>query len=477
MDINRFLKSSGTLLLQRGIGAVLGFLLPVYLANVVSASLLGTYFLYVSLQSVLGLLAVFGMGAGLITFIDRQDSDAGRYLGSGLVLMTVTTTVVLLVSYIFRVRINKYIGAPLWSILAIGVVLLAAANIFSTVLIGENRVPTNAMTSLVGQLITVPVQIFVAGLGLLPLVAAYNIQFVIVLFSTYLLKQTKIERPDREHLSELFQYGARALVSNAEEKAFRWTDLLIIGLFLPNAAIGIYGIIWTISSVAFLPTKTIGTTLLPEVSKLDGDGASDNLSRAISLAIFISIAFIIPILAGAVFVGEALLDTLFGTEYASAWFVLTVTLAGRLFHALHRVSRNGLLALNRTKITSRVGIASVICNIGLNFLLVSSLGLIGAAIATALSIALASLPFLYYLSKDATGSIIPWTGIDHVVGATAGMCIVVGSVRAVGHIDSVAWLVSVIAFGGCVYFAILLLIDSDVQQGGRYAIHRARRYL
>jgi O-antigen/teichoic acid export membrane protein len=422
------------------------------------------------LQGILALFAMFGMGAAIIKFVSGGDEPPGAYVGAGILLVGLSTIVIILITYPVRGRIASFVGHSVWPILAGGLVVMVAANLFSTVLIGEDRIPTNAMTSLVGQVVGIPVQLLVATMGFIPLIIAYNLRFLIVLVLAIILIRSSPRLPSLSTARTTFRYGSRAIISNIEERAFQWTDLFLIGAILGNASTGIYGAVWTVSSVAFMPTKAIGTTLLPDVSNMENEEKTGQLAEAISLAVFASVAFVLPILGGSILVGAELLAFLFQPTYATAATVLFVALLGRLFHAFHRVSRNGLLALNRTTVTFRVGVVSILVNIILNLVMIPWMGLIGAALATSISIAVASVPFLYYISKDAKESIFPRRGIIQSMLATGVMMAAVAIITSIENPDTVVRLAVAILTGGVVYWGLMVLINDQINEGARRTI-------
>lgn len=474
MNVRHFLQSSGALLGQRVFGAALGFLVPVYLANVVSPATLGSYFLFVSLQNVLVLFAMFGMGAAIIKFVSEGDEPAGAYLGSGVIIVGLATLIIIAGTYPFRGWIAAFIGRAVWPVLAGGLVVMVASNLFSTVLIGENRIPTNAMTSFTGQVVGIPTQLAVATMGFVPLVLAYNLRFLVVLFLALVFVETSVRVPALSTAKTVVNYGSRAIVSNVEERAFQWTDLFVIGIVLGNGPAGIYGAVWAVSNLAFMPTKAIGTTLLPEISKMEGENKTGQLAKPISLSIFGSVAFVLPILGGAILVGEQFLTILFQPAYATAAAVLVVALVGRLFHTVHRVSRNGLLALNMPEITFRVGVASIAVNVALNLLLIPRQGLIGAALATSLSIAAAAVPFFYYISKYAAEPIFPRRGIAHSVLATIVMMGFVFLITSFRTPDTALRLAVSIVSGGAVYWGLMIVLNKQLNEGFQRTVNWLR---
>jgi O-antigen/teichoic acid export membrane protein len=219
---------------------------------------------------------------------------------------------------------------------------------------------------------------------------------------------------------------------------------------------------------------------------MEGEERTGELADLIALSLFVSIAVVLPILGGSILIGEQLLGAVYTTEYASAWLVLVIALVGRLFHAVHRIGRNVLLALNQPDITFRVGIISVVANIILNFILVSQFGLLGAATATALSVLVGALPFFYYIQQATVGEIFPTRSIVESVLATGVMMVVVFGVtttgittevgRAIGVFPNVVAVAAAVGTGGVVYGLTMLAINDQTSDGTRRVFTWIREY-
>ena len=120
----------------------------------------------------------------------------------------------------------------------------------------------------------------------------------------------------------------------------------------------------------------------------DGGEVFSRLNRII--VVILPLVTLIMI-GGVVFVGKHLVSN---DAYLEGFSVTPLLGFGQAFFALYSFNTIGLLFQNRTKTIAAIVVASALTNIGLNFLLVPSLAMYGAALASFLSF------FLMYVSSS-----------------------------------------------------------------------------
>ena len=106
-------KSSMHLFLARIFGAFAGFLGTVYFSHVLGAKILGIYFLFYSVLSVLNLVGDLGLS---VTTVKRlsEGRDMAQYLGASLMLRLAAIFVIVLIIIQVRSQLDAYIGASVW---------------------------------------------------------------------------------------------------------------------------------------------------------------------------------------------------------------------------------------------------------------------------------------------------------------------------------------------------------------------------
>ena len=182
-------------------------------------------------------------------------------------------------------------------------------------------------------------------------------------------------------------------------------DRLILGLYAPKAAIGVYALAYAmVEQSLVLLFSILLATKFPELLRLfDAEGperAARALGRALETCLVVAVAVGLPL---ALFGGD-LLRLVGGEAYAGGdtafipFVVVGVLLMG--------VAQYAAIPFQQTRATGAwalsVGLA-VVVNLGLNFLLVPRAGLLGAGIATAAGYAALAASSLALASRHVPG--------------------------------------------------------------------------
>lgn len=172
----------------------------------------------------------------------------------------------------------------------------------------------------------------------------------------------------------------------------------------------------------------------------------------------------IPGLVGGVILGDRLLQ-LYGPEFTEGTAVLGLLILAVLLFSYQKQLMNGLNGLDRPDLAFRVNVVFVVLNTGLNLLLIWQFGIEGAAVATALSVAVTLVLAYYSLSRLITFE-LPVAQIARQCAAAMAMGAVVlttrGFVESFGIVDRNATLVvSLVGLGAGVYFLTLLTISQE----------------
>ena len=176
------------------------------------------------------------------------------------------------------------------------------------------------------------------------------------------------------------------------------TDILVLSRYEDPSQVAVYyAALKTISLVAFVHFA-VGAAAANRFSALNARGDADELQSSVRDAVKWTFW---PSLAGTfilLILGKPLLG-LFGAEFTAGYPVMFVLAAGLMIRAAVGPVELILNMLGQQKICALVLFGSVGLNLALNFALVPSLGLMGAASATALSIAAAALLMLFAVRK------------------------------------------------------------------------------
>ena len=179
------------------------------------------------------------------------------------------------------------------------------------------------------------------------------------------------------------------------------TDILVLARYLDPSEVGYYfAALKTIGLVSFVHFA-VGTAAANRFSAHNAKGEQADLEKSVREAVRWTFW---PSLAGALILlalGKPLL-WLFGPEFTAAYPVMFILAAGFLVRAAMGPAEFVLNMLGEQNRCAAVLSVSAVANLVLNFALVPLYGIHGAAVATALSVALAAIA-LYWVAKRQLG--------------------------------------------------------------------------
>ena len=199
-------------------------------------------------------------------------------------------------------------------------------------------------------------------------------------------------------LKEMFFFGFPLQVNDFLGWLFERTDTIMIGKMISLASVGIYEIGYKIPNQLRALFVAYRSVLFPHLSKLysDNDKIEADYLLKETLRIVSFIMAIATLLA--VLYGKVVLLLLFTQKYAYSGVVLPILMIGISIGLCNFIISTALIASSRQKCILLASIPEAILNIGLNFLLIPQLDIIGAALASALSRAIVNPIFIILLN-------------------------------------------------------------------------------
>lgn len=203
-------------------------------------------------------------------------------------------------------------------------------------------------------------------------------------------------------LKKLLVYGIPIGSAFFLEEVIKSADRFMLAGFHDKAQAGLYAVGYDISGNSiFMLMAALNTAAYPVIIKLlENEGRSAALEYFNKYVILL-MGVSIPAIAGLIMVGPNLIHLVIGQEYQGSVAVLLPWITTALFFM-------GLQAFyfdlsfqlgHYTLGIVKVGIVIAIVNVGLNYLLIPPMGIVGAAIATLSSFALGSIISAIYAQK------------------------------------------------------------------------------
>jgi len=380
-----------------------GLLATILLSRALGAQGYGIYSYAFAIVSLLSLPAE----SGLPILLMRETAKNVSTNNSGLVrgVWNWTTRVALVISATIIVggiaavliTAGGSLGVRDWTLLlALTLVpLLALGNLRGAALRGLNRVIPGVLPELVLRPAT-----FAAILGAMALTldqyspAAAMGAHVVAAASAFLAGAFLLWKATPDELrTSTPRYEGRSWISSALPLALitgmmtinGYADIIVLGMFDTDEAVGVYRIAVQVAGLVSMGMMAVNMVIAPQFASLHAKGDMSQLQR---LASGSARVVLIASLGGSLAflgIGRQLLDIVFGPEFVAAFVPTLILMVGGLVNSATGSTGYLLNMTGHEKDEAKVVTISATLNLVLNFILIPSLGGIGAAIATAIS--------------------------------------------------------------------------------------------
>ena len=249
----------------------------------------------------------------------------------------------------------------------------------------------------------------VAIVGTLLRIFAYNI-----LLAISIPKITPFERPNFQTLIELFKFGAKSLVNGVAYTIHNSSGTFLIGVLLTPAAVPLYSIPKSIVNYIYTFIETASNVLTPYFVELD---RSESNNEVVTTYLFYSKLLIWFLTTAATF------TVAFGHIFISLWLpgqfeeetiqlLIFVLIFGVVVERMNPLALKVSSAKNKHMFFAKVRPFAAALTFILSYFLITSLGVVGACLATAItamiftplfarhSFSLINLSFLNYWSES-----------------------------------------------------------------------------
>jgi len=176
------------------------------------------------------------------------------------------------------------------------------------------------------------------------------------------------------------------------------TDRLMLGYFLTSTDVGIYSPAVVIASLLDFVNSAFKYRFLPTVTEYFSRNDMIGLGPLYKSTSRWSFMVVFPIFLLILVFPKEILMLLYGSKYAGGSMALIVLALGIAVNDFSGTSANMLVGGGRTRLNLLCEVIAAVTNIGLNILLIPAFGIVGAAIATAMSYVtrnISSLTFCY----------------------------------------------------------------------------------
>ncbi|MDS0239874.1 MULTISPECIES: flippase [unclassified Haloferax] len=449
------------------VASLLGFVATIYFARTLGPSVLGYYALVVSLVAWIEL-----GGRSFSTAVKKRISEAtdpNQYFTAGGTTLVFVGSLGILLILVFQSQVNNYVGENV----ALFAAALLVANLLyafvSAVLEGERQVHISGILVPLRTGIRSAVQIFLVlyGFQLVGMLAGYFIAGITTGIIGLAYISSRFEMPKRHHFRSLYDYAKFSWLGTLKARTYNDVDILVLGALTSSGFVGIYSVAWGISKFMAVFDSSLRSALFPEISKAKVENNEQIAGKLVSDSLRYNGFVSIPGMFGGIVLGDQILQ-IYGPEFVQGTTVLNLLILATVIYGYQTQLTNAIDALNRPKISFNINFIFILTNVVLNILLISTVGWVGAAVATVLSASLGVVLAFRALTNLLEFG-VPVNEIVYQVGSGLLMSIVVITLQDVLVTTQIVdrptvRLVILITTGAAVYFLTLLSISRDFRE-------------
>jgi O-antigen/teichoic acid export membrane protein len=453
----RLFKNFGFLTVGRALGDAFTFLLFVGVSRAFGQEGLGHYSFGVAFTGFFVVVAESGLYPYSIKELSRHAGPLGRHYGRILSLRLILSLLVFLILLLAIPFVPFSLEAKIIiALVGLNRLLQEMVNGFAAVFVASEEM------HLAGFL-QASLGIFSALAGIIVLIVGGSLSMVMVtlvtvsflqLFVAYYMVTRKHGRPIldgdwptlRQILREILPYALSKFLAQLYSR----TDVVILGFLVGSAAAGLYNAAYRVVFIFLLVPYFAAMALFPLASRLFLSSKQE-LKALYHSSLSLTILLGVPVTVGLWLVAPQLIDLLYGEEFVESVLLLRV-LAGLTFLAtLKSIMGVFLMSCDRQAHRARSQAVSAFISVVGNLLLITFVGIKGAAFATLLAEIVLVVQFAIYLRPvlgwPQIGSRLVMSGVAAASFFLLFTLLVSAPLLVVIPISMLIYLVVLLAFG------------------------------
>jgi len=387
-------------LLGFGVVSICGVLINLLVAKNYEVAVVGLFSYFYSLLIICSQFSTFGLHYSALKYLSEDDIDLDKKLTSGLAIAIVSGIFCLFIFLGFAYFFSKLPRSTEYLICAaVGILIFSINKYFLFCLNGLHWLRAFAVFNTLRYVFSIvwlllgtyflsieQVDLFLCSLVLIPEL----VLLVVLIFK--LSKYIHFGRISFPYVKNYFVFGFKGMWTGALTEVNTKVDVLFITHFLGAGSAGIYSIPTMIFEGASQLPSVFRNILNPKISRLYRLNDLMELKRQIVISAKMSLIFVpvLCVVSGALF--PIYVRYFVGIEaYMDGWASTIILLSGMILSAALLPVQMFLIQTGEPGKQSLFLFAAVLLNIVLNVALVPSMGVAGAALATAITTVASSL--------------------------------------------------------------------------------------
>jgi O-antigen/teichoic acid export membrane protein len=392
--IVQVLKQFSVLFFVRVILLIFGFLVGVLLVRWLGPEGKGILVVLLNSAALLSALLTLGLPTAALFLYKQERYSVGQLVATIMALWAalVSLTAIALVLFqkpfaaLFLNELNSIAVPNIWLWLVLSLLPgLLVSSLLSVLLVLDKQNTFFIVWNLISQLLNVVLTVLLVGrfgLGVTgALVANGAMQSVaLVVAGIWLVRLARQERLRLvgASLREMVAIGVQQYSVSLVAMIFKRAEIFLLALLLDLRAVGLYAVAVSFYDLVIDVPRALVVPVAGKIADRSTTDKTANMAMIIRLQAVAALVLVI----GSALVLPPLVPILYGEDFRLTSTVLLVLLPGIFFRTVHLSIFAYYTGIGRPGSLLPVLIVATFVNIGLDLLLIPSLGVIGAALAT-----------------------------------------------------------------------------------------------
>lgn len=405
-NLLKILNNTGWLFFDKILRMFLGLLVGVWVARYLGPEQFGVFNYAAAIVSLFTAVATLGLNNIVVRDLVRNQEDSPQTLGTGFVLQIIggLAAYFMAVALVAIIRPDNKIAIAAVAILGLGAIFKSTDVIKYWY---ESKVQSKYVVWVESSIflfsLTIKVVLIISEAPLLAFVFIALIESVLialVLIKVYTSQGFSLRDWvfDYKRAKCLLLDSWPLILSGLAAMIYMRIDQIMLGKLIGDEAVGVYSAALRISELwYFIPISIVGS-VFPAIIEAKSANLTiyrQRMESLLTLMVGLALAIALPV----TLLAPWLINLLYGAEYSNSSQILVIHVWSGLFVFLGVASARWFIAENLQRFTFYRTLAGCIVSVALNFLLIPAYGPTGAAVASVVAQAVASVFFNSINSK------------------------------------------------------------------------------
>jgi O-antigen/teichoic acid export membrane protein len=202
-------------------------------------------------------------------------------------------------------------------------------------------------------------------------------------FRNYAQLKLSFQRPEKETLSQLWNYSSFVFIINLSHQLVYYSDNLVVGAFLSASAVTFYAIGGNLVEYLRNLVSSLTATFTPLASTFEAQENTERLQQLLIYGTRAALFIALPIEIALYFRGHTFIGLWMGSQYAEiSGHILRILLLAQFFILANGTSGGIAYGLGRHRPVAFWALGEGIANLALSIFLVHRIGITGVAWGT-----------------------------------------------------------------------------------------------